>query len=490
MSESNSQKVLKGVSSQTLVTLVLGVVEIISFSIMSRLLTQEDFGYYAAITAITTIFASFADTGIGSAVVQRKNLTKRYIDNAFTLSLIFGLVVSLALVIMSGPLSRAVLDDSMKVPLMLIASTLLFNCLASVNFSLLQRRLQFLRSGLITLISLVVTTVVAIILAYKGFGYYAILVKSILSSFISLVLSYIFVHTRYSIALDKDTFKSIFGFSGWLMASGFFRNFAQQIDRLMMGKLLSVSALGTYNRPKEFINQISTKLNGIFDTALFPVLSGIQDNKLSIGRAYISSIYYMNMFAMVLAVGFVFNSELIIRIFLGTQWLSVQPIFIILSTALIFSIDGRLADCYFRSLGLTKQQFYFRIIELAVRVVALIIGVYWELIGVAISLVLANLIMIVVKTVYIASRINVTAKETFRIMFQSWRFSLFMLPILLICIWLLPHTVVGNIVMVFVYGILLLIVFLFVPSIAGTRYKNEVYNRLISLIVTKLRIRR
>ena len=68
--QSNTTKVLKGVSTQTLITILIGVIEIVSFSIMSRLLTQEDFGYYAAIAAVTAIFTSFADAGIGSAIVQ------------------------------------------------------------------------------------------------------------------------------------------------------------------------------------------------------------------------------------------------------------------------------------------------------------------------------------------------------------------------------------------------------------------------------------
>ena len=88
--KSNSQKIIKGISSQTIVTIVLGVVEIVSFSIMSRLLTKSDFGYYAAVTAIVAIFACFSDAGFGSAIIQRKDITKRFIDNAFTLSLIFG----------------------------------------------------------------------------------------------------------------------------------------------------------------------------------------------------------------------------------------------------------------------------------------------------------------------------------------------------------------------------------------------------------------
>ena len=119
-SRSNSQKVIRGISSQTLVTIVLGVVEIISFSIMSRLLTKQDFGYYAAITAVVAIFSCFSDAGIGSAIIQRKELNKRYINNAFTLSLIFGGVVSLALFFSAGLLAKYITDESMTIPLRLM----------------------------------------------------------------------------------------------------------------------------------------------------------------------------------------------------------------------------------------------------------------------------------------------------------------------------------------------------------------------------------
>ena len=171
---SNTQKVFKGMSSQTLVTIVLGVVEIVSFSIMSRLLTADDFGYYAAITAITAIFTTFSETGIGSAIVQQKDLSKQYVDNAFTISLLFGLVISVALFSLSGVLSRTIADESMTVPLQLMSATLLFHCLTSVNTSLMHRKRQFLRIGTIKLVALVITTCVAILLAYKGYGLFGV----------------------------------------------------------------------------------------------------------------------------------------------------------------------------------------------------------------------------------------------------------------------------------------------------------------------------
>ena len=282
-SASNTSKVLTGISSQTFVTIVLGIVEIVSFSIMSRLLTKEDFGYYAVITALTSLFSTFSDTGIGSAIVQQKELTKRFVNNAFTINLLFGSFLSLLLLVLAGPLARSVADGSMQIPLMLISGTILLHCLTSVSKSIIHRRRQFLTLGIIDLISLMITTALAVWLAYLGYGYYAIIAKAILGSIITFVLSLILCKTKLGIALDGQTFKKIFSFSGWLMVSSLFRNLSHQIDRLLMPRLLSVSALGAYNRPKDFIEQISTKFNGIFDTALFPVLSSIQDNRKARG---------------------------------------------------------------------------------------------------------------------------------------------------------------------------------------------------------------
>lgn len=475
---SNTTKLVKGVSSQTLVTIVLGLVEILSFSIMSRLLSQEDFGYYAAITAITTVFASFSETGIGSALIQQKELSKRYINNAFTISLLFGGAIFLILLVLANPLARSVADSSMTIPLMLMSVTLLLNCLTSVNVSLMQRKLQFLRVGVINLISLVITTLIAIALAYKGFGYYAIITKAVLTSIITWMLSWIMCKTKFGLAFDLETFKKIFSFSGWLMASVLFRNLAHQVDRLMMPQLLSVSSLGSYNRPKDFVEQISGKVNGIFDTALFPVLSGIQDNRLSLQSAFRRSMFLMNIFALLLTLFFIFNSELLIRIFLGEQWLSLKVTMMVISASLLFNIDGRLADCFLRSLALTKQQFYFRFFEALLKIVGVLVGYKWDILGVAFSVVITNFIAKIIKIIYIGGRINIEPLCVIGIILKSWRFSLIIIPFLIFVDLFLPNTWGGNIVMVIVSVLLFIIVFLLLPGFVGEIYKYEVYNKI------------
>ena len=478
--KSNKQKVVQGISSQTLVTIALGVVEIGSFSIMSRLLSKEDFGYYAAISAVVLIFASFSETGIGTAIVQSKNLTKRFVDNAYTLSLLFGLGISGVLFAFAGILADAVADSSMAVPLQIMSITLLLHCLTSVFTSIMHRRLEFLLIGGINLFALVVTTVISIWLAYDGYGYYAIISKAVIQSIITFILAWYFCKTKFSLSLDKKTSSTIFKFSGWLMASVLFRNLAHQVDKLLMPRLLSVEALGAYNRPKDFINHISSKLNGIFDSALFPVLSSIQDEKEKLAKAFNQSLSLLNAFAMLLTLTFAFNSQFVIRVFFGEKWMSLNLVTVILSFALVFNIDGRLSDCYLRSMGMTKEQFYFRIFEAVLKIIGVVVGYRWGIIGVAGSVVVTNTIAKLLKIVYIAGKIDISPIKTIIIIFKSWRFVIVLAPICILGLLFIPNTLWGNFLQALIFTVCTGYLFLFCPKLVGESYKDLVYKKLTS----------
>lgn len=480
--QSNTSKVLKGVSSQTLITIVLGVIEIVTFSIMSRLLSQEDFGYYAAILAVVVIFECLSTSGIGSSIIQKKDASDRFINVAFTCSLVLGVAVMLIMMVTAKSIARLVADENMFYPLLLMAITLPLHCLTSINTSQMYKRLEFIRVGSINLISMVITSFLSVTLAYYDFGYYAIIAKAVAGAVITCILSFLLVKRRYKLVFNKKDFKAIFSFSGWLTISAFFRDLANQLDRLLMSNLLSVSALGAYNRPKEFIIQISTRLNGIFDSALFPVLSGIQDDYERVRSAYGRSLYYMNMFSLLLACGFIFNSELIICVFFGEEWMSVQSTFIIISLSLIFNIDGRLADCFFRSLGWTKQQFFFRVFEVVISIIGILVSYRWGVNGIATSVLLVSIIVIFFKNLYIAIRIEFSIKDSFMSIIRSWKFGIIFIPLMLVAKIILSSSLWTNILVAIIFAVLTIVIFIQFPSIVGKQYKEDAYVQVKKLL--------
>jgi PST family polysaccharide transporter len=472
---SNTSKALKGISSQTVVTILLGLMEMVSFSIMSRILSKEDFGFYAAVNAIVMVFSSLSETGIGSAIVQRKDTTPRYINNAFTLSLLFGIGSMLVLLIAAFLLPESMIDREMRLPIMLLSVTLLLNCVSSIFRSILHKQLKFFTIGFVQLISLTITTVVAVVLALYGMGYYAIIAKAILGSALSFVIYFFLSRSHYKLLIDKETFRDIFKFSGWLMASRFFSDLSKQVDKLLMPRLMSIAILGEYTRPKDFVHTFSTKINGIFDTALFPILSSIQNDDKAMRKAYTKSLYTLNVFALLMTLAFSVNSQLIMRIFFGDEWLHLTPIFAIFSILFVFNSDGRIADCYLRSLGRTKIQFYFRIMEFVTKTIGVVIGSRWGLIGVSVGVVLMECLVKFIKVVYAGALISMPLKDILKTILLSSRFLIIFVPIIVIANIVIPQSVTGNILLLVVFSVITVVLFMLCPKIIGERYANDLY---------------
>lgn len=484
--ESSTHKVLKGASSQTIVTVVQGLLEVVSFSIISRLLSEEDFGYYAAMTAIAVIFSALSETGIGSAVIQRKTLDDKYINNAFTLSTLVGVVLTGLLCLFSGVLAKAVADGSMQAPLMIYSVTIFLGCFSSVDFSLLQRELKLYQLGLVRIIPQVLSTVVAIVMAIKGFGYYSILAKTVLAALLSSIMARYYVKTRYRLTIDKGTTKQIFNFSGWLMLSSLFRKFADQIDRLLMTSLFSISTLGFYSRPKDFITEISDKCGTIYDTVLFPVLSGVQDEKERIKKAYEYSLYFLNLLALVVMLILMFNSELIIRVFFGEKWMHVNTLFIILSFSVIGFFNGRTSDIYLRSLGMTKEQFFFRIAQFVVTALFILLSAKLGIEAVAIAFIIAYVTIVLAKMVVISRHIGMSFGKSIWMSVSAYQIFLVMIPLYIVLQVFLPNELWGNIVKGGIFTVTMLICFLVTPYLVGKYYKQNAYNQIIQFLREKL----
>ena len=484
--ESNAHKVIKGASSQTVVTIVQALVEIISFSIMSRLLTETDFGYYAAMMAIAVVFSALSETGIGSAVIQRKDLDENYVNNAFTLSFLVGLVLTGLLCLFSGILAKSVADVSMQIPLMIYSTTIFLGCYSSVDFSILQRELRLYQLGFTRIIPQVVSTIIAIIMAIKNYGYYSILAKTVLAALLTSVMARILVKTKYHFALDKSTIGQIFNFSGWLMFSSLFRKFSDQIDRLLMTSLFSINTLGLYSRPKDFITEISDKCGTIYDTVLFPVLSGVQDEKDKIRNAYEYSLYFLNLLALVVMLILIFNSELIIRIFFGEKWMHVNTLFIILSFSVIGFFNGRTSDIYLRSLGMTKEQFLFRVAQFVTTALFIILSAKLGIEAVAIAFIIAYMIIVLAKMVVISKHIDMSFGKSLWMSVSAYKVLIIMAPLYIVLQIFLPNVLWGNIVKCMAFIIAMLISFFAFPTIVGPYYKQNAYNSIVEFIKNKV----
>lgn len=467
----NQKDLVKGVSSQTLITIALGVLNVISFAFFSRLLSKEVFGYFAALNAVITVFQGVSEAGLGSAVIQRKDYSQKYFSTAFTLSLIISLILAVLLFILSRPLSLLVSDETLINPLRIISVLLVFNSIDSIGRAAMMRKLEFLRYGIIQIVSYIFSYGIGIYLAFKGFGLYSLVAAAVLNAIFTCILIFSSDVKIPKLYIDRKDCKQIVSFGGWLTASVLVNQLTQQLDKLVLSKWLSVTQLGAYSRPSGFIGTISDRFNGIFDTVLFPILSKIQDDKSKIKTSFLEAISLLNSFSVVLAGVFFFNAELIIQIFFGNEWLDITYVFRIISIGVVLMIDARLMDCYFRSLALVKLNFYLRFICMFIMLAALYIGSQNGIVGVAYSVVAANTIAIILKMTVLCRHIGVPVLSVLKVFCTSLK------PVLLLCFVGVIYFYISdrssfyvNLIFAFVFGICVFVEFILFPQLISKRY--------------------
>ncbi len=478
-SESLTSKTVKSLSGQTFVTIVMAVLSLIVFAIMSRLLTKDDFGKYAALTAITTIFSVLTEAGMGSALIQYKNPSKEYTSTAFNLALLTGVVFSALLLIFSKPLATSIVDETLILPLQILSISVFFNGLVSVVKAYMTRQLKFVRMGYYTAIAYVLSVIVAIYMAYVGYGVYAVVTEQVLVAFFTFIIFYITLPEKPKwFYISRSCVKQIFGYGGWLTASVLFRVFYQQMDKLLMSRWLSVGVLGAYNRPAGFIANISNRLDSILDTVLFPILSSIQDDKDRINRAYDKIIYMCGLYGGVLSVLMLYASNLIIDIFFGEEWRSIALVFCILVFTMLFNVINRIMDCFIRSLAYVKAGFYMRIIACIITFGCLFVAKDYGITGVATSIVVSNLIITLIKLIYINRKLHISSFHTLEIFFKSQVVSYIPLVIFILFGSTIISTYLGSFLSLLLLGLYLIVLFWLFPNLMGEYLKDFAQNKL------------
>ena len=282
--------------------------------------------------------------------------------------------------------------------------------------------------------------------------------------------------------IQRTETKEIVSFGGWLTLGVIFNNLTQQLDKLLLPKWMSIETLGSYNRPAGFVSSISMRINGIFDTVLFPMLSDFQNDRTKVNHVLQMSVSLLNSFSVILAALFFFNAHLIITVFFGENWLDLVPIMQIVSISIIFNINGRLVDCFFRSLAYVKLGFYLRVLAASITFGCIYIGSSNGVHGVATSIVIANIVNILIKLGCLTKKTNTSIIDIASRMFNAWRP---IIPILFIGIPYIIYSngsIIDDISFAVLFTLVVGIEFIVFPQFIGEVYYVRVFPIIKGLI--------
>lgn len=474
MAENKTQnQVYKGMSSQTLVAIIMGVLEVSVFALMSRLLSQEDFGYYAIIIAVVSVFQCLTEAGLGSAVVQRTDAPREYISTALGLSTLLGVVFTILLLALAKPLSMLMGHGTeLTGSLRWMSITLLLCSVNSVAQAMFMRSLDFMKFGLCRISAYIASSTIGLVMAAMGYGVNAIIVSAIANALLTTLILFWVRGEAISVRIHSSFVKEIVSYGGWLTGSVIVRRITTELDKFILSHWIPVAQIGAYNRPAGFITSVTGKVTGIYDIVLFPILSSFKDDKSKVNSAFLKSISLISWFTAILATFFVLGAQPLIDIFFGPDWNWLITIFRILSVSVLFLSYTSIGECFFRSLGLVKAYFFVRTATCIVTLISVYIGSRYGILGVAIGVFASRLFDCSLKFTYLSSKISVRIIDVLKSIFApTWITAL----VAIMSFMVVKYVAYGEYLGVVLFGIIALLLSIFTPKVFGVDFYENIY---------------
>lgn len=372
-----------------------GLVRVGVLAVMARLVSPRDFG----LVGIAFIFTNFAERvgqiGVGSAFVQRAEVTDDDKKTALILSLLSGCGIA-GILSGSAPYVATMFSEPEVVPVLsALALGFIIDGFGVVSDSILQRDLRFREIVRAESVALVVGVAgVGITLGVMGWGVWALVCSNLVFRFFRTSLLVLACPiTRggaFSVASAKRLMSTGVGFS-----LGRVLNFLSlQGDNFVVGRVLGTEVLGMYTRAYQAMTLPAMYVGQAFDRVLFPALAQKQEDPGSLKRGLLGTLEMATLVALPVSVGMHLLSEELILVLFGTKWRAIIPVLSILSLGVFFRTAYKCSDVLIRSQGrvynyAAGQALYTMVIVVGSFVGAMVSGVtgvaYAVVVGVAVN---------------------------------------------------------------------------------------------------------
>lgn len=250
-------------------------------TVLARFILPEDYGIIAAATIFTGLATTFVSGGFGNALIQKKDADDKDYSTMFIFNLVFSVSVYF-IVFFTAPFLVKVFSSSFDQELLttvvrILGIGIVFASFNSFYRAILTKKLLFRKLFKQTLVGTMFSGMIGIVLAYKGFGVWALVTQSLVSYFINSLIFVCSSKWRPKLYFSFERFKIMFSFGAKLLISGLMITAYTEMTGLVIGNRYSSGDLAYYkkgtNYPKLIVLNIVTAIN----TALFPILSSISD---------------------------------------------------------------------------------------------------------------------------------------------------------------------------------------------------------------------
>jgi O-antigen/teichoic acid export membrane protein len=349
-------------------------IQFISGIILARLLTPYDYGCIGMLAIFMVLADVIIDGGFGSALIQKKRPTQEDYSTIFFWNL-FVAVVLYAILYVSAPAIARFYDIPLLSKVLRVQGVILFTYSFNiVQHNQLQKQMKFKVLSIISVTTAIISLIVTIVMAYQGFGVWALVTQHILLSAIPAVAYWFVVKWRPALVFSWKSFKELFSFGLFMFLTNLINQFSSQLQGLLIGKFYNASTMGYYSKAQRTEALASQSISSVMTQVTFPLYAEMQDNKQAMASAIKRITMTLSYFSFPLLFVLLLLAKPIFILLYSERWLHSVPYFQVLCVA---GLAGCLQAVNLQSIsaiGKSKTMFIWTVIKRFVGISAVVAG--------------------------------------------------------------------------------------------------------------------
>jgi O-antigen/teichoic acid export membrane protein len=328
MKENSSlkSKAAKGMAWSAIGTFSTQGISFVIGIILARILMPSDYGLIGMLAIFFAVSQLLVESGFSNALIQKIDRTETDYSTIFYFNLLVSFVIYLILFFIAPLISQFYDSPELTLLTRVLSLNIPIGSLAIVQQARMKIMLDFKTPALITILSVAISGTLGVILAYSGYGVWALVVQSLSSTIVKTLLLFVFNKWLPQFYFSISTLKHLFGFSSKLLVAGLVANIVQNLYSILIGKLFSPKDVGFYTRARQFPELLSGTITSILQGVTFPILTSLQNDRERMLLVYGRLMRITVFFVMPLLTLFALIAEPFIRLLLTEKWIAVVPL--------------------------------------------------------------------------------------------------------------------------------------------------------------------
>lgn len=468
MAENLKQEAASGMVWTSINKFVGYGIQFVSGIILARLLTPEDYGCVGMLSIFMVVANSFVDGGFTSALIQKKRPTQEDYSTIFFFNLGMSLLMYVCLY-----LCAPVIANYYKMPLLssvlrVQGLVLIITAFYIIQDNQLRKQFRFKKLAIVSLVASVISIMVTIFLAYKGYGVWALVASNILSVFIPSVIFWLTNKWHPLLVFSRTSLKELFNFGFFMFLTHLINSICNNVQGLLIGRFYNPSTMGFYSKAKSTEEIASTSISTVMGKVTYPLYAEYQHNLpvlANVIKRITSTVAYISFPMMMLLI--LLAKPLFILLY-SDRWLNSVPYFQILCfSGLAICLQGVNLQAI-AAVGKSKVMFKWTLIKRAIGLALLVGGLaIWGMKGLLIGMVLQSWIIYVINAYLVHQHIGYKFFKQMMDLFPIVILSIVSLIVAYAIVFVFPS------VHLYVLAIIRFIVYLAVYFIGSITFKME-----------------